>query len=52
MFGCVSACLYEVGRTSPGTAAGGDRSALHGRDEGRLEVKQVTGKIWHAVQKK
>jgi len=41
-----------VGRTSPGTAAVGDRSALHCRNEGRLEVKQVTGEVWHAVGKK
>lgn len=41
--------MCGVGRTSPGTAVVGDRGALHGRDEGRLEVKQVTGEVWHAV---
>ena len=51
---CVCVCGWGggVGRTSPGTAAVGDRSALHSRNEGRLEVKQVTGEVWHAVGKK
>ncbi len=45
-------CVGGVGRTSPGIAGGGDRSALHSRNEGRLEVKQVTVEVWHAVQEK
>lgn len=34
--------------TSPGTAGYG-WSALHGRDESWLEVEQVAGEVWHAV---
>lgn len=37
--------------TSPGTVNGGDGGcALYGGDEGRLEVKQVAGEVWHAAE--
>lgn len=43
--------LNRESPTSPGTGGCGyGGSALHGRDEGWLEVKQVAGEVWHAVR--